>query len=251
MVSKKTTFVCPHCFEKHKLSEVQFRCANRTCREYDDLEMTKYVNGDLKMPKQEKKTFTVSMKNTFTVAYSAKCPDCGETTYKHICPSCHNELPDSTLTSKDIIVPIVGTLTAGKSHFIGVLVKGLRDRISVSFNGVLEGFGDSYQRWERIYGDKLYLDKLLLPRRDVLMPLILKFKIMKKSLFGNRIDTVTMAFFDFDENRFCYENTRHIFNKFVSNSSGIIFLIDPMQIPKVVNKLDDSVIKRNTRSIQK
>ena len=77
----KTTFVCPYCFEKHKLSEVQFRCTNKRCKDFDDVEMTKYENGNLKMPKQVKKTFTVPSKNAFSVPQYAKCPECGNTTY--------------------------------------------------------------------------------------------------------------------------------------------------------------------------
>ena len=58
----KTTFICPYCFEKHKLSEVQFRCTNKRCKDFDDVEMTKYENGNLKMPKQGKKTFLFPQK---------------------------------------------------------------------------------------------------------------------------------------------------------------------------------------------
>lgn len=46
----KSTFICPYCFEKHKLSEVQFRCINRRCNDVDDVEMTRYENGNLKSP---------------------------------------------------------------------------------------------------------------------------------------------------------------------------------------------------------
>ena len=54
----KSTFICPYCFEKHKLSEVQFRCINRRCNDVDDVEMTRYENGNLKMPKRGKPVFS-------------------------------------------------------------------------------------------------------------------------------------------------------------------------------------------------
>ena len=100
----KTTFICPYCFEKNKLADVQFRCTNKRCNDFDDIEMTKYENGNLKIPKQGKKTFSLPSNNAFTVLPSAKCPECSNTTYKHICPSCHNELPESTLSGKDMII---------------------------------------------------------------------------------------------------------------------------------------------------
>ena len=143
----KTTFICPYCFEKHKISTVQFRCTNRRCKDFDDVEMTRYENGNLDMPKQGKKTFASQGKTGLSVPPSAVCPECGNTTYKHVCPSCHNELPESTLSGKDMIISIVGSRATGKSHFVGVIIKELRDRISVSFDGTLEGFSDSYQRW--------------------------------------------------------------------------------------------------------
>ena len=156
-MAPKTTFICPYCFEKHKLTEIQFRCTNRRCKDFDDIEMTQYENGNLKMPKQGKRTFSVPSLNVFSVPKSAKCPECGSVTHKYICPSCHNELPESTLTGKDIIISIVGSRATGKSHFVGVIIKELRDRISVSFGGSFEGFADSYRRWEDNFGIKLYI----------------------------------------------------------------------------------------------
>lgn len=253
-MAPKTTFICPYCFEKHKLSEVQFRCTNRRCKDYDDLEMTKYENGNLKMPKQGKKTFTVPAKNAFSVAHSAKCPDCGNTTYKHICPSCHNELPDSTLTGKDMIISVVGSRATGKSHFVGVIIKELRDRIATSFGGSLEGFADSYQRWDKTFGDKLYLnrEKLDLTKSSVndvdngaYRPLIFKLKLKHNSFFSkDTIDSFTFVFFDTAGEDLNDEDTMSTVNRYICKSAGVIFLLDPMQIPAVVNQLDDSVVKR-------
>ena len=42
----KSKFICPFCFEEHKLSEAQFRCTNRRCKDVPDMELTKYENGN-------------------------------------------------------------------------------------------------------------------------------------------------------------------------------------------------------------
>ena len=252
-MAPKTTFICPYCFEKHKLSEVQFRCSNKRCKDYDDVEMTRYENGNLKMPKQGKRTFTVPTKNAFSVPQSGKCPDCGNTTHKRVCPSCHNELPESSLTGKDMIISVVGSRATGKSHFVGVIIKELRDRISVGFGGSLEGFSDSYQRWESTFGDKLYHNgqKLELTMSSVqnvnngaYRPLIFKLKLKHKSLFKENIDCFTFVFFDTAGEDLNDEDTMSTVNKYICKSAGIIFLLDPMQIPAVVNQLDDSIVKR-------
>ena len=252
-MAPKTTFICPYCFEKHKLSEVQFRCTNKRCSDYDDVEMTKYENGNLKMPLKGKRTFTVPTKNAFSVAQSGKCPDCGNTTYKRVCPSCHNELPESSLTGKDMIISVVGSRATGKSHFVGVIIKELRDRISVSFGGSLEGFSDSYQRWEKYFsntlynnGEKLPLTKGNLQNADkgAYRPLIFKLKLKHKTLFKENIESFTFVFFDTAGEDLNDEDTMSTVNKYICKSAGIIFLLDPMQIPAVVNQLDESIVKR-------
>jgi len=248
----KTTFICPYCFEKHKLSDVQFRCTNKRCKDFDDVEMTRYENGNLKMPKQGKKTF-VSHSRGLSVPQSAFCPECGNITHKHICPSCHNELPESTLTGKDMIISIVGSRAAGKTHFVGVLIKELRDRISVSFGGSLEGFSGSYQRWEKNCGNKLYNtgEKLDLTQSSVhnvdngaYRPLIFKLKLKKKIFFRETIESFTIVFFDSAGEDLNDEDTMSTVNKYICKSAGIIFLLDPMQIPTVSNQLDETVVER-------
>lgn len=252
-MAPKITFICPYCFEKHKLSKVQFRCTNRRCKDFDDVEMTRYENGNLKMPKQGKKAFTVPSKNAFMVPQSAKCPECNNTTYKHICPSCHNELPESTLSGTDMIISVVGSRATGKSHFVGVVIKELIERISVKFGGSMEGFADSYSRWEAGFYNHLYVDgrKLDLTKSSLqnidngaYRPLIFKLKLKHKSLFKETIDSFTFVFFDTAGEDLNDEDTMSTVNKYICKSSGIIFLLDPMQIPAVVNQLEDSVVER-------
>lgn len=250
-MAKKISFICPYCFDKRKLSEVQFRCTNKRCQDFDDIEMTRYEHGNEKIPKKGKRTFSPSGKSLST-PHSALCPECQNKTFKHICPSCHNELPDSTLTGEDMIISIVGSRSTGKSHFVGIIIKELRDRIAVHFDGSLEGFADSYQRWERNFGDKLYTnnEKLELTQSSVqnvdngaYRPLIFKLKLGKKSLLKNAISSFTFVFFDTAGEDLNDDETMNTVNQYICKSSGIIFLLDPMQIPSVVNQLEESVVK--------
>lgn len=246
----KATFICPYCFEKHKISDVQFRCTNKRCKDFDDVEMTRYENGNLHMPKQGKRTFKAPM--SLSIPQSAKCPECSNTTYKRVCPSCHNELPESTLTGKDMIISIVGSRATGKSHFVGVIIKELRDRISVSFGGSLEGFADSYQRWQTNFGINLYDNNVKLDLTKSSMqnidngayrPLIFKLKLKNKSMFKETIESFTFVFFDTAGEDLNDEDTMNTVNKYICKSAGIVFLLDPMQIPAVVNQLDESTVQ--------
>lgn len=248
----KSTFICPYCFEKHRLSDAQFRCTNKRCKDFDDIEMTRYENGNLQLPKQGKKTFKSPAKSG--VPNSANCPECGQQTFKVICPSCHNHLPESTLSGQDMIISIVGSRDTGKSHFVGVIIKELLDRISVRFNGAMEGFDDSMKRYETNFGRRLYkdlqkLDLTVSSERDIdngaYRPLIFKLSIKRRTLFNReQLDCFTFVFFDTAGEDLNDEDTMSTVNKYICKSAGIIFLIDPLQIPAVRNQLDDKTVAR-------
>ena len=153
----KQTFICPFCFEEHKISNVQFRCTNRRCKDVEDIELTRYENGDISIPKMGKPTFKVASKG-MSIPKSAQCPECGSSTYAVVCPSCHNKLPESTLLGKDMIISVVGSRDTGKSHFVGVIINELIERISVKFGGAMEGFDDTMTRYKAGAYQKLYMD---------------------------------------------------------------------------------------------
>lgn len=247
----KTTFVCPYCFEKRKLSEVEFRCINQRCADHDDVPITIYESGDVSMPKKGKRTFLPPKGGG--VPRSAQCPDCRQTTYKRVCPACHNELPESTLTGKDMIISVVGSRSTGKSHFVGVVIKELIERVSVAFGGSMEGFADSYARWDAGFYRHMYVDgtKLELTRsslqnidNNAYRPLIFKFKLRRKGLFKESIDSFTFVFFDTAGEDLNSQDTMSTVNKYICKSAGIIFLLDPMQIPYITGQLDRTVVER-------
>ena len=250
-MAKKTSFICPYCFSEHDLSEVQFRCTNKRCKDVPDIEMTRYEHGYEANPLSGKPVFTPPNPGHGSVPASAVCPECHTTTYKRVCPSCHNELPESSLTGRDMIISIVGSRATGKSHFVGVIIKELRDRIAVSFGGALEGFADSYQRWEKYFEDALYHQKrklgmtkssLIDVNNGAYKPLIFKLKLRRKGLFREYNDCFTFVFFDTAGEDLNDEDTMSTVNKYICKSAGIIFLLDPMQIPAVRNQLDPSII---------
>lgn len=82
----KSKFICPFCFEEHKISDVQFRCTNRRCKDVPDLELTRYENGDESIPKMGKPTFKAPS-GGLSIPKSARCPECNSITYAIVCPS--------------------------------------------------------------------------------------------------------------------------------------------------------------------
>lgn len=248
----KSTFICPFCFDERKISDIQFRCTNRRCKDVDDIELTEYENGDIKNPLKRKLTFGSSAKG-LKVPKSADCPECNSTTYAVVCPSCHNKLPESTLLGKDMIISVVGSRDTGKSHFVGVIINELIERISVKFGGAMEGFDDTMSRYKAGAYQKLYMDmqKLDLTKSSVqdvhngaYKPLIFTLKLKNKKLFRERIESFTLVFFDTAGEDLNDEDTMSTVNKYICKSAGIIFLLDPMQIPAVRNQLDENTVSR-------
>jgi hypothetical protein len=252
----KMNFICPYCFDQHKITEAQFRCTNKRCKQFPDIEMTKYLKGDEKIPIPGRKTFPVPSNIQYTgdLLPNANCPECGKKTYMVICPSCHNHLPESTLQGKDMIISIVGSRNTGKSHFVGVIIKELIERISVKFGGSMVGFADSMDRYKESFESKLYtnlqrLDQtrssLVDVKNGAYRPLIYILSFPHKRLFRKDIiDSFTFVFFDTAGEDLEDEDTMSTVNKYICKSSGIIFLLDPIQIPAVRNQLDAETITR-------
>ncbi len=250
----KQTFICPFCFEKGKLSDLQFRCVNRRCEDVDDIPLTKYENGDIKIPKKGKTCFKVVMK-AGVFPNSGECPRCHQKSHKVVCPSCHNALPESTILGTDMIISIVGARDTGKSHFVGVIINELISRIAVRFDGAMEGFDDTMQRYKAGPYQKLFVDLQKLPltkssEQDVnngaYRPYIFTLKLKEKALFGlkENIKSYTLVFFDTAGEDLEDSDVMSTVNKYICKSSGIIFLLDPMQIPGVRNQLDEDVVSR-------
>ncbi|MBQ6639047.1 MAG: hypothetical protein IJH82_10445 [Lachnospiraceae bacterium] len=251
-IKLKPTFICPFCFEENKIQDVQFRCTNKRCKQFDDVEMTRYENGNISAPKSGNKTFPNPSKSLM-VPKSAVCPECNSTTYAVICPSCHNKLPESTLHGKDMIISVVGSRDTGKSHFVAVIINELIERIAPKFNGSMVGFDDTMSRYKAGPYQKLYMDmqKLDLTQssvhnvnNDAYRPLIFTLKLKDKGLFGEKIESFTLVFFDTAGEDLNDADTMSTVNKYICKSAGIIFLLDPMQIPSVRNQLDNDTVSR-------
>ena len=246
-IKKGKKFVCPYCFEEHLVQGVHFRCTNLNCDDVDDIELTRYEGGNVSMPLKAKRTFPAPVSKNYNTPKHANCPDCNRKSSKVICPSCHNSLPESTLIGEDMIISIVGSRDVGKSHFIGVIINELIERVAGRFDGALTGFDDTMSRYEANFGRNLYVEltKLELTRSSTVnknngayKPMIFTLTIKK----SNKVKNYTLVFFDTageDLNEF---DTMNTVNRYICKSAGVIFLLDPMQIWSVRNQLNDTVV---------
>lgn len=168
-------------------------------------------------------------------------------------PSCHNVLPESSLTGEAMIFSIIGARDTGKSNYIGVLIHELMERTAPSFDGSFLGFDDSLQRYKKYFGDSLYAKNQKLEQTQssydnssssAYRPLIFTLSLVHRSLFGKKIDNFTFVFFDTAGEDLRDFETMNTVAKYICKSQGIIFLLDPLKIQNVPLLLDEDTVSR-------
>ena len=246
--SREKTFICPYCFVKNFIWNVHFRCANPACADVPDIELTQYENnGNASNPISNKRTFPAVFKKLGfgMMPKRGKCPGCSTKTSRIVCSSCHNHLPDSSLLGEDIIISIVGPHDAGKSHYLGVLIHELLQRVSASFERGVVGVSDSGNRcrdrfFRRLYGEKSTLDftdSVLSPKcNGTFKPLIFEW------VTKNKKKKHTLVFYETAGTDLEDLDTMSTVHRFLSKSAGIIFLLDPLQIAAVAHHLDSNTL---------
>ena len=240
-------FDCPYCFRRlHAAKDAAFRCVSSKskCPEVDDVKLTAYEGGDVNTPIKAQKAFMCTWNSALQNPMYDNCPVCDQETTKRICRHCGNHLPDSTVEDESLIISIVGSRNVGKSHYVGVLINELIERVAGHFNGAMTGFDDTRQRYDDNFSRRLYSE---LKRLDMTQsatiktnrPLIFTFTMEDRN---NTIRNFTLVFYDTAGEDLDEYDTMSAVSRYICKSAGIIFLLDPMQIWNVRNQLDDEVV---------
>ena len=253
----KITFICPHCFQKVKTKEIEYRCTNQRCKSYseDDPEFSEYIgSGSIqKLGHVVKKSGKLI---SFGVPKPVACDSCGQQTVR-ICPYCHNIIPESSLLGDDNIISIIGTRSSGKSLYIAVLIQELKKRVAPSLGAAMNGLTDlsGLYNAEEIYKNtkynQLYESLEVLEQTEVCKnikglgsqddkrPLIYNFKYINGE-FGRK-DSFTFSFFDAAGEDQEDQSMASTVMRYIQHSKGIIFLIDPLQIPECLEKVEQNL----------
>lgn len=248
---QKPMFTCPFCFERVELDKVEHRCHNGWCpagKEPDEA-YRKYLGA----------TGTVSLGHVVEVPPSpidlfrlrtVNCDACGHPTLP-ICPHCHNTLPDTTIDGCDNIISVVGTRSSGKSHYIAVMINELQRRIAPALGASVQAFVDMsgaysadaiYRRtkYDRLYGKQETLEmtqsNFTGMRGEDKQPLVYTFDYVGRSIVRSK--RFTLAFFDAAGEDLQDPHLMATVNRYLGHSAGIIFLIDPLQIPEVLSQVE-------------
>ena len=253
-----STYTCPFCFGSVDLKDIHYQCTNPACtkifiREQGEKSAAKYKS---KNPEEE-----IDIENTIflgrdpagatpvTTKYhiirnsTGTCDICKKPVYKRLCPGCHNPIPQGAEEEGSTVFVLLGPKGVGKSHYIAVLINQLRNSFSPEFGATMSPATD---RTTLKYRDMYY--KRLYEEGRKLAP-TLSFEQSKESrepmiyylrfLGGDFPRVYTLAFFDTAGEDL--DSTGKMMglnlNSFISRASGIVFLVDPLQIPFINNRI--------------
>jgi hypothetical protein len=161
------------------------------------------------------------------------------------CPHCSNYLPDSIEYMDNWIVGMVGGTFSGKSHYVAALIK------QIELEGALSDVGcirfspmndDTRERYRRDFYEPLFIQKRILPPNpptpagELIKPLVYVMVFERKNA-RPRIRRVNLILFDTGGEDMSDEVKIAQISRYIINAHGLIFLVDPMSVPGIVEHL--------------
>jgi len=256
---RRRDYVCPYCFTKVDMANIHYVCTGPACaktfattavaRKNDKMLMFVSKDGQHEIDREKSMVYgkdpygpdAIIAKQHIIRNSSGFCDICKRPVYLRVCPTCHNMIPPGAEEEGNRIFVILGPKGVGKSHYIAVLINQLKNAISGEFNGVLNAANDNTTiKYRDVYYHRLFEEKRKLQptlsfgsSEDSREPLIFYLRILN----GDKPQVFTFAFFDtagedlVTTNRMMQVNL----NAFISLASGIVYLVDPMQV-KYINQ---------------
>ncbi|QSS99707.1 hypothetical protein IMZ31_16830 [Pontibacillus sp. ALD_SL1] len=249
MALLKRKYICPYCFTKHKIHEVKFRCSNENHREQDEVygDYWGYHTAPIEqkvLPTPEKSGMAMIKP---TMPSSTNCMECdtNPSTRIRICPTCHSALPSSIADYEDYIFAVIGGKETGKSHYIAMLIERINNEIGNTYNCFLQPENDeTIRRYKESFYNPLFREKRTLnvtdsanSNEDVKRPLLYTLSI-DGGVRGKKV--ITLAFFDTAGEDLHNETNMLKHNRYISNSAGVICLLDPTQLESVREEIQEN-----------
>jgi len=162
--------------------------------------------------------------------------DYDNVTTKRICPYCHNDIPQSAGFAPSTIISVVGATQSGKSVFLTSLIHTLKTVTPRNFPIFCTPINNEMGRKFKLeYEDPLINEGLLLEptqKEKQQEPLIFTFSFAD----GSKPE-INLAFFDVAGEGIVDTSYMDIYAAHIRNSSGILFLVDPLQFRSVGRKI--------------
>jgi hypothetical protein len=244
---KKIT--CPFCFESFDAAHVKYRCINPRCGKRGQDEIFAKARG-LPVPPIMGRAYE-GPKSSWTSRFlpskkGGVCDACNKESGKRLCPHCHFELSHDAGLIDDYIIAIIGGKGTGKGHYIATLIHRLEQEVGAQFNFSLRMLGDeTRERFEADYRAPLFRRKELIKGTDsavvdsrIKLPMIFRLTFQD----GRKLRAVNLSFFDSAGEDMQSLDRLSTEARYICQASGIIFLLDPMQIDTIRQKLPPELL---------
>jgi hypothetical protein len=186
---------------------------------------------------------------TFFPAGAKQCPHGGPPPSARYCPHCKKMLEHDYITTKSHIIAMIGSRAAGKSTYVGVLVRELKNRVGIAFNGMsAELVGDkSRSRYREVFAGPLFERGELVEFTNTiraqhrLEPLLFMLRLPGRRLVWDRLTAAMMVFYDTSGEDVLKRDNINALVDYLDAAAGIVLLVDPLQIRDVRRNLDADV----------
>lgn len=241
MIELAPKIICPFCFTKFTAQELCFRCVIPTCSGRANDTVFSTARG-YASPTVMGRVLTVAKRRVVLgVPQDATCDSCHNISRTRICPACHFELTQDVGQIDQRIIAIIGGRATGKSHYIASLITRLQHVVGKNFNLTIRMLGDDTQaRWDRDFYTPLFIRKTVLqPTRTAEVNSQVKAPLIFRITLNNGLyrRAINISFFDSAGEDMTSLNTMSVQNRYICYANGIIFLLDPLQIPSVRESL--------------
>lgn len=238
--------VCPYCFEKYQPEDVVFRAAhhleddeNYALQEDEELNKYRAKFGMDSAPEMEAVLHPKYIHDDDKVyadgVLAAITDSHGIVTRKRLCPACHNELPINAGKVPSNIISIVGASSVGKSVYMTSLIHTLQNTTAYNFNAACMPLNaDVSRKFKEKYEDPIFENGRMLQstRLELQEPYIFQL------IFKNENQApLTLVFFDVPGEGMVDQDFLSIFASHIKNSAGILFLVDPLQIKSIRERM--------------
>ena len=213
---------CPKCLGP--MSNYRYACKFPGCR----------ASG-IPAEQEDAANISAQQQNRQSTSAAPACEECGEAMALRICPECGFEMDSADLLRGLMSVSVVGSSGCGKSNFLAVLIDQLRSEMCKIYGCTLYPIGGdrTMDYYQREYHRPLFEQGVCVPStaQEDLNPLT--YSLLFSGEAKDKGNSVGLAFYDSCGKKLEDQHEMAAHNRSLFGSGGIIFLLDPSQLPLI------------------
>lgn len=217
------TVICPYCFDEFPLGKMRF---------------TSYSGGAIVQARYS--WLHRLLRRPLKIPIDSQ----GRRLTRKLCPHDNDhDLPFTAGSQASLVIGVIGAKYSGKSHYVASLVERLESRTGADMRASLLPVTDETStRYQHDFYDPLFAKSLELPVTVGVPPPLIYDLTLDESLFGEKRNrAVTLALYDTAGEELENPDRVREVVKYLGCASGIMFLVDPLQVPEVRELLPPSV----------